>query len=72
MSERGLTQEERRCLQLWFRQAIAEVERQEVAAQIIRRHGLTTEEGTAHRSQVARRPAPRGLNSGHRRELVVQ
>ncbi len=71
MTEHGLTQEERRCLQLWFRQAIAEVEKAEVASQLIRRHGLSSE-GASHRTQVARRRAPRNLNANHRKELVAQ
>ncbi len=69
MSELGLTKEERRCLQLWFRQAIAEVERAEMSAHLIRKHGLTSE---GHRSQVSRRRAPRGLQTTHHKELVAQ
>ena len=70
MSEQGLTREERRCLQLWFRQAIAEVEKNEVTAQMIRRHGLQPAEG--HRPQVTRRHAPRSIQIAHRKELVAR
>lgn len=69
MSEPGLTREERRCLQLWFRQAIAEVEKTEVAAQIIRRHGLTPSD--SHRPSVTRRHATRNLQTTHHKELVA-
>ncbi len=65
MSEHALTQEERRCLQLWFRQAIAEVEKNEVSAQLMRRHAPTA----THRAVAARRHAVHV--PGHRKELVL-
>jgi hypothetical protein len=70
MSDNGLTREERRCLQLWFRQAIAEVETAEVSAQLIRRHGLSSDD--AHRHQVARRRVPHNSKTLHHKELVAQ
>lgn len=70
MSEPVLTKEERRSLQLWFRQAIAEVEKAEVTTQLIKRHGIAEADG--HRSNVSRRRAPRNLQSTHHKELVTQ
>jgi hypothetical protein len=68
MSEFGLTSEERRCLQMWFRQAINQLETEELSEQLVRRH--ETEEATTghrpvlNRRRVRRSPAP------HSRELV--
>ena len=71
MSDIGLTNEEKRSLKLWFRQAIAEVEMAEVSWQLIRRHGLETATTTGHRSQISRRRAPRSPQVEHRKELVA-
>ncbi|MBX9724807.1 MAG: hypothetical protein K2X81_25605 [Candidatus Obscuribacterales bacterium] len=58
MSEVTLTADERRCLQMWFRQAIAEVEKAEVFQALIERDGLNkSPEG--HRTPGARRRRPR-------------
>lgn len=69
MSEPGLTKEERLCLQMWFRQAIAKLEHEEVTAQFIQSHGLKSEDG--HRSPVVRRRARRSNRFSHVRELVT-
>lgn len=69
MSEFALTNEEKRCLQNWFRQAIAQVERQEAAARLAQWFG--TGEGSNHRSQSARRRARRAVNSVHAHENAL-
>ena len=52
MTEARLTKEERRCLKMWFRQAIAELERNEASERLIRWH--RSEPVTGHRQQVTR------------------
>ena len=54
MHEQTLTKEERLCLQRWFRQALAKVEHDEVTAQFIQSHGLTSAQDS-HRSMVVKR-----------------
>lgn len=39
MSEIQLTDDEKRCLQFWFRQAIVKLEQQEVCARLLAEHG---------------------------------
>lgn len=72
MSEAGLTKDEIRCLQFWFRQAIAEVEKAEVSGDLIRRHGLNADGEGEHRENIARRRIPRGLLPLHRKELITR
>ncbi len=70
MTDAQLTVDEKRCLQMWFRHAIARVEREEVGAQIAKFHGLTdiTEEG--HRTPVIRRRTRRNSRPAHIKQLV--
>jgi hypothetical protein len=70
MSEASLSKEERLCLQMWFRQAIAKLEHEEVTAQFIKSHGIESHEDS-HRSHVARRRARRTNRLSHVRELVM-
>jgi hypothetical protein len=70
MSDDGLTNDERRCLQLWFRQAIAKLEQEEVTNELVRRHGLP-ESSSTHRAQTRRRPARRNRLPIHGKEVLV-
>jgi hypothetical protein len=67
MNELGITSEERECLRGWFRQAIAELELREVAAQFIKDRCLQPT-GERHRSAIKRRNARSRI--AHVRELV--
>ncbi len=69
MSEYALTTEERRCLKLWFRQAMAEVEREEATAELIQWFGEGDTPG--HRSQTSRRRTRRVMQSPHGRESIL-
>ncbi|HEY9868123.1 MAG TPA: hypothetical protein V6D08_02860 [Candidatus Obscuribacterales bacterium] len=69
MSEFELTKDEKRCLQNWFRQAIAQVEREEATARLAQWFGIG--EGANHRSQSGRRRARRAVNSVHARENAL-
>ncbi len=68
MNEHALTNEERSCLQRWFRQAIAKLEQEEVTAQFIKSHGTCEVDG--HRAPVARRRTRRSKVFSHIKELV--
>ncbi len=72
MSEAALTKDEIRCLQLWFRQALSEVERAEVAGSLIKRHGIAAEGDGGHRDNPVRRRVPRGLLPVHHKEMVTR
>ncbi len=66
-----LSDEERECLRMWFRQAIAQVEVEEATAAIIRDRAFF--EGTeSHRTgAVTRRRASRSRTSTHGRGVLV-
>jgi hypothetical protein len=70
MTENGITAEERRCLQLWFRQAIAQVETEELSSRLIRRDGLDETDGN-HRAFVSRRRSRRS-QATHGRDSVLK
>ena len=70
MTEFGITAEERRCLQMWFRQAIAQIEMEELSNHLIRRDGLDETEGS-HRSFISRRRSRR-TQATHGRESVLK
>jgi len=72
MSEHGLTREERRCLQLWFRQALAQVERDELSSQLITRDCPPADKTGEHRSQVSRRRARHSPVSTHGKQLALR
>jgi hypothetical protein len=67
MNELALTKDERLCLQSWFRQAIVQLEREEVTAKLIKEHGIETAEG--HRTSVTR-PRSRRSSFSHVSELA--
>jgi hypothetical protein len=71
MSEMTLTNDEKRCLQMWFRQAIVEVERREALHNIIAFYGNgepKTRQG--HHNPVSRRAGTRRPQPAHSKELV--
>jgi hypothetical protein len=66
--EAAITDDERRCLRMWFRQAIVQLERDEVANQIyVEKY---TSEKTTHREHAPRRKSRRSRMIPHLRELV--
>ncbi len=64
-----LTKDERECLKRWFRQAIAKVEQDEVTAQFIQTHGISTEEN--HRTPLVRRRTRRNRVFAHAMRQLV-
>jgi len=70
MSEQDLTMEERRCLQMWFRQAIARLEQEEVTAQFIQVKAADEQKSDTHRLPVVKRRNRRAKVFTHGRELV--
>lgn len=73
MNEEVITAEERRCLRMWFRQAIAQLEQQETTAAMYNEHYGEEETGRKnnHRYAVARRRNSRkGRMIPHLREMV--
>lgn len=69
MIEPGITDDERACLRAWFRQAIAEVEQREVAAQFIKNNSVNMT-GSSHRSTIIKRRTARARHLGHVKEFV--
>lgn len=69
MSNTTLTGEEKRCLQMWFRHAIAEVERKEALRNIAAFYGGESKPRNVHHTPVARRTTRR-VHSAHTKELV--
>ena len=70
MNEGPLTNEEKRCLQMWFRQAIAKVEQDELVGSMRKRDA----EGTSvrHRLSPTTRHARRSMHvNTHGQELVT-
>ncbi|MDZ4833150.1 MAG: hypothetical protein SGJ27_05050 [Candidatus Melainabacteria bacterium] len=68
IAEETITDDERRCLRMWFRQAIVQLERDEVANQIyVEKY---TSEKTTHREHAPRRKTRRSRMIPHLRELV--
>lgn len=67
LNEPGLTADERRALQMWFRQAIAKVEQEEVTAQLLKEWGNNKSDN--HRSPISRRRSPR-RKIVHTKQLV--
>ncbi len=70
MNELALTKDERICLQTWFRQAIVQLEREEVTAQMIKSHGIQTSNEEGHRTSVTRRRTRRSSVLSHVSQLV--
>ena len=69
MKESPLSADERRCLAMWFRQAIAKLELEEVT-QVMLKEFPPEGETVRHRSVVARRRAARGRAGAHLKQLV--
>ncbi|HEY9677183.1 MAG TPA: hypothetical protein V6C76_04215 [Drouetiella sp.] len=59
MNELPLTKDERLCLQAWFRQAIVQLEREEVTAKLLKEHAIETSAEVGHRYSVARKRVTR-------------
>lgn len=57
MTEDMITEDERRCLRMWFRQAIAQLEQEEVTAQLYAEH--YADEKNKHRVHATRRKTTR-------------
>ena len=68
MTNKGLTNEERQCLQRWFRQAIAEVEREEVKHFLLKEYP-TEAASQGHRQSLVRRRSHRTQKT-HAKELA--
>lgn len=66
--ETGLTLEEKNCLRLWFRQAIAAVEMEEAKDSMLKLYPAPT--GSVHRISPARKRPARNLQLPHSKELV--
>jgi hypothetical protein len=68
IAEETITDDEGRCLRMWFRQAIVQLERDEVANQIfVEKYAA---EKTTHRDHAPRRKTRRSRMIPHLRELV--
>ena len=67
MTNSTLTNDEKRCLQMWFRHAIAEVEREEATRNIVAFYNGESKAREGHHSPVGRRVNRRPV--GHK-ELV--
>lgn len=63
MNELPLTKDERLCLQSWFRQAIVQLEREEVTARLLKEHAAEVACEDGHRSPVIRRRGRRSTFS---------
>ncbi|MGD9680026.1 MAG: hypothetical protein AB7W16_02475 [Candidatus Obscuribacterales bacterium] len=70
MNDEVITADEIRCLRMWFRQAIAQLEQQEVTASIAAELELDKKPREGHRNSVVRRRSRRSRTIPHLRELV--
>ncbi len=70
MIKEVITDEERQCLRMWFRQAIATLEQEEVTAAIRAEQARSEGAKAKHRNPVARRRTRRSRMIPHLRELV--
>ena len=71
MNETTLSNDERRCLQMWFRQAIAKLELEEVTDVMLKEYPVEAESTTVHRPTTSRRRASRSRLTSHLKELIV-
>ena len=70
MSDTALTSDEKRCLQMWFRQAIVQLEREEACANIAHFYGGgETKPREGHHAPVGTRRKGRTARPQHK-ELV--
>lgn len=65
-----ITDEERQCLRMWFRQAIAQLEQEEVTESIRFELEQSEKAKARHRIPIARRRSRRSRMIPHLRELV--
>ena len=76
MNEPGLTSEEKLCLQRWFRQAIAKLEQDEVAAHLMENWQMENAASDGHREPTARRrmrsTARRTPRFAHQNQLIAR
>lgn len=66
--ETGLTLEEKNCLRLWFRQAIAQVELEQAQANMLKLY--PPEKDAAHRVSPARKRPSRSIQPSHNKEFA--
>ena len=66
--ETGLTLEEKNCLRLWFRQAIATVEMEQAQAAMLKLY--PAEASAEHRISPARKRPSRHFQGPHSKELA--
>jgi hypothetical protein len=69
MNDFELSQDDKLCLRLWFRQALAKLEKEEVSEEFVRFHGLVRSSEDGHRKPVGRRTR-RKRRVSHVKELV--
>lgn len=69
MTYTTLTNDEKRCLQMWFRQGIVQAEREEALKNIQNFYNGEAKTRTVHHSPVVRRGGRR-LHGSHAKELV--
>jgi hypothetical protein len=63
MTTNTLTSEEKKCLQMWFRQAIVEAEKREALSAITKFYGEDTSARDTHKGHVVARRSPRTRNA---------
>lgn len=63
MTMSNLTSDERKCLQMWFRQAIVEAERREALSAITRFYNEETKSRDSHKSVVVPRRSARSRSA---------
>ncbi len=71
MNETTLSNDERRCLQMWFRQAIAKLELEEVTDVMLKEYPVEADSQGAHRTTTSRRRVSRSRLTSHLKELIV-
>jgi hypothetical protein len=69
MTSNSLTSDERKCLQMWFRQAIVEAEKREALSAITRFYQGDSKSRDAHKSHVVTRRSTR-TRTARSHELV--
>jgi len=68
MADSALTLEEKNCLRLWFRQAIAQVEMEEATASILEFY--LPEKSASHRVSPVRKRPSRKVQPAHIKEFA--
>jgi hypothetical protein len=72
MTKLALTNEEKRCLQMWFRQAIAQLEREEATDRMLRQHGANDKVQSSHHTiELRRRPTRSRPAVARTKEMAV-